>query len=97
MEQEKYNYYKNNFLTYFDGCYDIDSEPDTPSTYTMGLCKLEYKEKENTLIAHVRRPGILIGKGGKTINDLQNYLGCKVGIKEVNLQLQPTLKYKRLF
>ena len=83
--KEKYQYYKSNFLTYFDGCYQIEATPNTPSTFTMGLCKLEYKEKENLLIAHVRRPGVLIGKGGKTINDLQKYLGCKVGIKEINL------------
>ena len=83
--KEKYQYYKSNFLTYFDGCYQIEATLSTPSTFTMGLCKLEYKEKENILIAHVRRPGILIGKGGKTINDLQKHLGCKVGIKEINL------------
>ena len=83
--KEKYQYYKSNFITYFDGCYQIEAKPNTPSTFTMGLCKLEYKEKENLLIAHVRRPGVLIGKGGETINDLQKYLGCKVGIKEINL------------
>lgn len=83
--KEKYNFHKSNFITYFDGCYEIEPTPNTPSTYSMGLCKLEYKEKENILIAHIRRPGILIGKGGKTFNDLKKYLHCDIGVKEVVL------------
>jgi hypothetical protein len=81
--REKYNYYKNNFLNYFDGCYGMNPEPNTPSTYGMGLCKIDYTEKENLLIVHVRRPGVLIGKGGETFNNLKKYLNCNIEIKEV--------------
>lgn len=30
---------------------------------------------DNTLYAYTRRPGLLIGKGGETIDDLRDYLG----------------------
>ena len=77
--------YKSLFLTYFDGCYGEDAEPNTANTFAMGVCKLEYCEKENKLIVHLRRPGLLIGKGGQTINALSKYLGCKIDIVETNL------------
>ena len=75
---------KSLFLTYFDGCYDIDPEPNTHNTFAMGVCKLEYKDNE--LIVHLRRPGLLIGKGGRTITALAKQLDCKIGIVEVNLR-----------
>ena len=75
---------KSLFLTYFDGCYGVDAEPDTANTFAMGVCKLEYKN--NKLIVHLRRPGLLIGKGGRTIDALAKQLDCKIGIVEVNLQ-----------
>lgn len=77
--------YKSLFLIYFDGCYGVDSELNVPSTYSMGVCKLEYVKAENKLIVHLRRPGLLIGKGGRTIEALQKYLDCKLEIIEVNL------------
>jgi hypothetical protein len=73
---------KSLFQTYFDGCYGIDPEPNTHSTFAMGVCKLEYKDNE--LIVHLRRPGLLIGKGGCTIDALSKQLDCKIGIVEVN-------------
>lgn len=76
---------KSLFLTYFDGCYGVDAEPNTPNTFAMGVCKLEYKDKENELIVHLRRPGLLIGKGGCTIDALAKHLECKIGIVEVCL------------
>jgi ribosomal protein S3 len=82
---KKHNKYKSLFLTYFDGCYDIDSEPNTPSTYQMGVCKLTYIKKTNTLNVHLRRPGLLIGKGGCLINKLQEHLDCIIHITEVTL------------
>ena len=33
------------FITYFDGGYGIDPEPNTSTTFAMGVCKLEYKTK----------------------------------------------------
>ena len=73
---------KSLFLTYFDGCYGVDAEPNRPSTFAMGICKLEYKENE--LKVYLRRPGLLIGKGGCTIDALSKQLDCKIGLVEVN-------------
>lgn len=41
----------------------------------MGVCKLEYKN--NKLTVHLRRPELLIGKGGKTIDALAEHLDAK--------------------
>jgi len=76
---------KSLFVTYFDGCYEIDPEPHTSNTFAMGVCKLEYKDEQNELTVHLRRPGLLIGKGGRTIDALAKQLDCKIGIVEVNL------------
>ena len=74
---------KNVFLTYFDGCYGIDAVENTSSTFAMGVCKLEYENDKLTI--HLRRPGLLIGKGGRIIDALQKHLNCKIYIVEVNL------------
>jgi ribosomal protein S3 len=81
----EHNKYKSLFLTYFDGCYGVDAEPDTPSTYQMGVCKLEQAEETNVLTVHLRRPGLLIGKGGSLINKLKEHLECEIHIVEVIL------------
>ena len=77
--------HKISFLNYFDGGYDFDPHPNTFNTFTMGVCKLDFDSKKNELTVYLRKPGLLIGVGGKTIDDLQNYLGCKINIIEVNL------------
>jgi len=82
---KEHNKYKSLFVTYFDGCYGVDAELDTPSTYSMGVCKLEYTEETNTLTVHLRRPGLLIGKGGRLINKLKKHLECEIDIVEVIL------------
>ena len=74
---------KNLFLIYFDGCYGIDSVENTSNTFAMGVCKLDYKD--NVLTVHLRRPGLLIGKGGCIIDALAKHLECKIDIVEVNL------------
>jgi len=84
VEGENSKRLKSLFITYFDGCYGVDAELNTPNTFAMGVCKLEYKENELTV--HLRRPGLLIGKGGRTIDALAKRLDCKIGIVEVNLQ-----------
>jgi len=86
QESENSRRAKSLFLTYFDGCYGVDPEPNTSGTSAMGVCKLEYKDEQNELIVHLRRPGLLIGKGGRTIDALAKQLDCKIGIVEVNLQ-----------
>jgi thioredoxin-related protein len=75
---------KSLFITYFDGYY-IDATPNIPTTYTMGVCKLEYKDKENKLIVHLRRPELLIGRKGNTIETLQKYLECNIEIIEISI------------
>jgi len=74
---------KSMFMIYFDGCYMIDPVEDTSNTFAMGICKLEYKNNELTV--HLRRPGLLIGKGGRIIDALSEHLECKIKIVEVNL------------
>jgi len=74
---------KSLFITYFDGCYDINPVENTSNTFTMGVCKLEYKD--NILKVHLRKPGLLIGEGGWIIDALAKYLECKINIVEVNL------------
>jgi ribosomal protein S3 len=51
----------------------------------MGVCNLEYFEETNTLMVHLRRPGLLIGKAGTSINKLSKNIGCKIDITEVIL------------
>ena len=81
--QERAKKVKNMFLVYFDGCYDIGAFENTHNTFEMGVCKLEYENE--TLKIHLRRPGLLIGKGGCIIDALQKYLDCKIEIIEVDL------------
>jgi len=76
---------KSLFLTYFDGCYGIEPEPNVPNTYSMGICKLDFNESKNILSVYLRRPGLLIGKGGSLINKLKEYLNCDIHILEVDL------------
>ena len=76
---------KSLFITYFDGSYCIDVTPNTSNTYAMGVCKLEYNNDKNVLTVHLRRPGLLIGKAGRTIDALKKYLDCDIKIVEVNL------------
>lgn len=86
QESENSRRTKSLFITYFDGCYGYDPEPNTSGTFAMGVCKLEYKDDQNELTVHLRRPGLLIGKGGRTIDALAKQLDCKIVIVEVNLQ-----------
>ena len=70
------------FETACDGVYDI--EPIIKcSTFTMGVTKLDFDLKTSTLHVHLRRPGLLIGAGGKNINELEEWLECKIDIHEV--------------
>lgn len=85
-ESEDSRRIKSLFMTYFDGCYEIEPQPNVSNTFRMGVCKLEYKDKENELVVYLRRPGLLIGKGGGTIDALAKYLDCKISIVEINLQ-----------
>jgi hypothetical protein len=82
-EEEISKRLKSLFVTYFDGCYGFDPEPNTTNTFAMGVCKLEYKD--GTLTVHLRRPALLIGKGGRIIDALCKHLDCKICVVEVDL------------
>lgn len=80
------------FELFFDGSYGIEPNlgPRAYDTYGMGVTKIYYDEENQTLHVAVRRPGMLIGKGGSTIAELEKYLGCNVHIHEVrNLYTDP--------
>lgn len=51
------------------------------STYTMGVCDLRLLDNGSFQVT-LRRPGLLIGKGGRTIDQLEKVLGVKVKIVE---------------
>ena len=46
---------------------------------------LDYNIKTNTLNVSLRRPGLLIGTHGQTVNLLSKHLGCNIYIIEKNL------------
>ena len=84
MERDKSDTIKSLFETYFDGCYAVEPQhEDNPSTFSMGVCKLEFNNKSNVLTVYLRRPGLLIGRAGRTINELKKWLECEVSIVEI--------------
>ena len=70
------------FEVFCDGVYDIE-KLSIANTYSMGVTKIKYYDKDNVLHVYLRRPGLLIGKGGSNIDSLQEYIGCKIHIHEV--------------
>ena len=70
------------FEYYCDGGYGAP-DYDLPSTYQMGACKTDYNEKTNVLSIWVRRPGILIGKRGRSVDKIKELLECEIHIHEV--------------
>lgn len=44
-----------------------------------------FKFKNNTFHIYCERPGLIIGKGGKDIDNLSNYLQIKIAIHECSL------------
>ena len=56
-----------------------------PSVSSMGVCHLCYDESLHILHVHLTRPAILIGRHGRTIEDLERMLECKIEIHEVIL------------
>ena len=82
-ETHKSKRIKSLFETYFDGCYGVDAQENVSNTYAMGICKLEYNDNKNILTVHLRRPGLLIGKQGRIIEEVEKYLECKIKIIEI--------------
>lgn len=82
LETEKRVYM--NFGISCDGLapyYDV--ETIAPGTFQMGVCKIKYNHEKGVLEVWLRRPGLIIGKGGQTIDALQEKIGCKIHIHEV--------------
>lgn len=73
---------KAKFITFFDGCYGFEPDPSLPNTFSMGVCKLDYDEDKNVLTVHLRRPGLLIGKAGRTLERASKHLECEIKIIE---------------
>lgn len=76
---------KRGFIVYFDGVEFYDGEEENLNTFILGICNLEYDQEENELHVYLRRPGLLIGKGGRTMKRVEEYLECKIVVHEVNL------------
>ena len=74
-------YVIDSFIVYFDGCYMVDPMSSV-TTYQLGVTDLRYDYRDNVLIVELRRPGLLIGKAGKDLKKLEEYLGCKIDIEE---------------
>jgi len=83
QEERPPNLIKRRFVDYFDGAEMYSPPEGRPTTLGMGVCLLEYDIKEDTLHVYLRRPGLLIGKSGETIDGVQDYLGCTISIHEV--------------
>lgn len=65
------------------------------STFYLGIVYVMYEEEYNELHVWLRRPGLLIGKAGSTINKVEEMLDVKVKIHEVkSLKEFPSVFYK---
>lgn len=54
-------------------------------------CKIRmFKYKNNTFHIYCERPGLIIGKGGETIDKLSAYLGVKIRLYECSLYYPTT-------
>lgn len=76
---EKQRFYKNNFRTFFEGCYSVD--PVIPiSIISFGITNITFNKTNDNVIHMVitlTRPGMLIGRAGSTYNAITNYLNTK--------------------
>lgn len=72
---------KMRFMFYFDGAPHYSEPIAISSTYQLGLTNLKLID-ENILEVELRRPGLLIGKGGRDIEKLKKYLDIEIKIKE---------------
>ena len=88
-QKRRINMFKSMFKVHFEGFEDV--VPDEPlPVYKLGVTNLEYQFVDNILHVDVtvEKPGLLIGKGGKTIDGLNTYLSgrdMRVHIKESNI------------
>jgi len=76
---------KMDFLNIIDGVGDMPPQVEGVCSMDIGLCKLTYEEKTDTLNVYLRRPGLLIGKKGIKIDRIQELFDCNIKIIEYNL------------
>lgn len=74
---------KLHFTTMLDGVFDQPPLFKGIDTFTLGVCKLECID--NVLHVYLRRPGLLIGKHGATIDAIKKELDMDIHIHEANL------------
>ena len=71
----------NQFMVLLDGMPNLVEPEFRIDTYRIGVTKLAFAD--GILTVWLRRPGLLIGKGGSTIKAIEERLGCKIAIEEV--------------
>ena len=71
------------FLNLIDGGYDFEPVFEGINSFRVGICKLEFIN--NVFHIYLRRPGLLIGKKGETINKISKELNVKIHLHEINL------------
>jgi len=69
------------FFIFFEGVWNYVEPIIDVSTYSMGVCDLKLLPNGKFQVT-LRRPGLLIGKGGATIGKLEEFLQTKVTIVE---------------
>ena len=82
-QKEKINSFKSNFRTYFEGigCYDdlnYIAPIDPISISNFGITDLQFSfdnQNKLTVTIFAERAGLIVGKGGRTITGLKEYLG----------------------
>jgi len=74
----------NEFVLCLDGCYNMSPLIENIDTFKLGVTHIWYDEDNNILHVSLRRPGLLIGKGGSIINKIEELIGCDIHIHEVH-------------
>lgn len=91
---------KSSFRIFFEGCYEFDQFYETYiSIGTFGITDIqfsEYPHKVEMLIT-LERPGILIGKGGRTIDAIKEYLNDLHSKKFDNKPIEINIKESKLW
>lgn len=71
------------FLVALDGIPNYLGIVENIDSWRLGICKLELKE--DGLHVWLRRPGLLIGKAGRTLEKFEEHLDVNILIHEVLL------------
>ncbi len=74
---------KRRFLEIIDGVFGDPPIFEGIDSFRLGICKLECID--SILHIYLRRPGLIIGKGGFTINSITDKLGVPIVLHTVIL------------